>query len=134
LVCAAWLHDIGYTPALGVTGFHPLDGARFLVAAGVSRRLTGLVAHHSCAALEAELRGLAAELAEFDDEDGAVRDALWYCDIITLATPEEAALRVSRREPGCTAFAITLPPCLSTTVQASSECSSRSATPRLPSP
>jgi hypothetical protein len=24
---AAWLHDIGYAPALAVTGFHPLDGA-----------------------------------------------------------------------------------------------------------
>ena len=30
LVAAAWLHDIGYSPALAVTGFHPLDGARFL--------------------------------------------------------------------------------------------------------
>jgi len=29
-VAAAWLHDIGYTPALVVTGFHPLDGARYL--------------------------------------------------------------------------------------------------------
>lgn len=27
---AAWLHDIGYAPALAVTGFHPLDGARYL--------------------------------------------------------------------------------------------------------
>ncbi len=27
LAAAAWLHDIGYSPALAVTGFHPLDGA-----------------------------------------------------------------------------------------------------------
>jgi hypothetical protein len=26
LVAAAYLHDIGYAPALVITGFHPLDG------------------------------------------------------------------------------------------------------------
>jgi hypothetical protein len=102
LVCAAWLQDIGYAPALTMTGFHPLDGARFLAAAGVSRRVACLVAHHSFAALEAELRGLAAELAEFDDERGVVRDALWYCDITTspggepVAAPERIA-EIKRR-------------------------------------
>jgi len=106
LVCAAWLHDIGYAPALTVTGFHPLDGARFLAAAGVSRRLVGLVAHHSCAALEAELRGLSGELAEFDDERGVVRDALWYCDITTsprgepMSAPERIAEIKRRYGPG----------------------------------
>jgi putative nucleotidyltransferase with HDIG domain len=30
LEAAAWLHDIGYAPGLAVTGFHPLDGARYL--------------------------------------------------------------------------------------------------------
>ena len=31
LVCAAWLHDIGYAPLLaGRPAFHPVDGARFL--------------------------------------------------------------------------------------------------------
>ena len=30
LVAAAWLHDIGYAPDLVETGFHPLDGARYL--------------------------------------------------------------------------------------------------------
>ena len=92
LVCAAWLHDIGYAPAMAVTGFHPLDGARFLAASGVSKRLADLVAHHSCAALEAELRGLAAELAEFDNERGAIRDALWYCDITTSPAGEPVAV------------------------------------------
>jgi HD superfamily phosphodiesterase len=76
LVCAAWLHDIGYAPEVAMSGFHPLDGARFLAAAGVSKRLVSLVAHHSCAGLEAELRGLAVELAEFDDEHGTVRDGI----------------------------------------------------------
>lgn len=26
LVAAAWLHDIGYSPLIRHTGFHPLDG------------------------------------------------------------------------------------------------------------
>jgi HD superfamily phosphodiesterase len=30
VVTAAWLHDIGLAPDLRDTGFHPLDGARFL--------------------------------------------------------------------------------------------------------
>ena len=48
-MCAAWIHDIGYAPEVAASGFHPLDGARFLAAAGVSQRLADLVAHHSCA-------------------------------------------------------------------------------------
>ncbi|MEU2875944.1 HD domain-containing protein [Streptomyces sp. NPDC007070] len=59
LVAAAWLHDIGYAPELRDTGFHPLDGARYLEALGASARL---VAHHSGAVCEAEQRGLSAEL------------------------------------------------------------------------
>lgn len=39
LIVAAWLHDIGYAPALASTGLHPLDGARHLEALGVDRRL-----------------------------------------------------------------------------------------------
>ena len=34
LVAAAWLHDIGYASGLRNTGFHPLDGARYLRATG----------------------------------------------------------------------------------------------------
>ena len=30
ITAAAWLHDIGYSPAIAHTGFHPLDGARYL--------------------------------------------------------------------------------------------------------
>ena len=30
LVCAAWLHDIGYAPSVADTGFHSLDGARLV--------------------------------------------------------------------------------------------------------
>lgn len=58
LTAAAILHDIGYTPRLTVTGFHPLDGARFLRdECGADKRLTRLVTNHSFARLEAEERG-----------------------------------------------------------------------------
>jgi putative nucleotidyltransferase with HDIG domain len=86
LIGAALLHDIGYAPDLIDTGFHPLDGARYLRSVGGPARLVNLVAHHSCATLEAELRGLSDELAEFEDEKTALRDALWWADMTT--TPD----------------------------------------------
>jgi hypothetical protein len=49
----------------------------------VDNRLVGLVAHHSCAYREAELRGLSAELTEWVDEEAPVRDALWWADMTT---------------------------------------------------
>ncbi len=56
LICAATLHDVGYAPRLATTGFHPLDGARFLRDEHhADERLTRLVANHSFALLEAVL-------------------------------------------------------------------------------
>jgi hypothetical protein len=86
LTAAAMLHDVGYAPRLAVTGFHPLDGARFLRdehAAGP--RLVRLVANHSFALLEAEERGLRDVLeAEFPLlEEALLVDALVYCDMTT---------------------------------------------------
>jgi hypothetical protein len=83
LEAAAVLHDVGYAPDLTRTGFHPLDGAVFLAEAGAPDRLVNLVAHHSYARLEAQMRDLEHELALFEDEQGPVRDALWYCDQTT---------------------------------------------------
>jgi hypothetical protein len=91
VVCAAYLHDIGYAPSLEVTGFHPLDGARWLHSRGESR-LAGLVAHHSAAHCEAEVRGLAHELAEFPNELSIATDILAYCDATTGPTGEEMTL------------------------------------------
>ena len=34
LVSAARLHDIGYAPDVMATGFHPLDGVRYLAGLG----------------------------------------------------------------------------------------------------
>jgi hypothetical protein len=84
LVASAWLHDIGYAPDLVVTGFHSLDGARYLRDEGFGPRLAGLVAHHSYARIEAGIRGLGAVLdAEFPNEESLSADALCYCDMTT---------------------------------------------------
>ncbi|WP_097963592.1 HD domain-containing protein [Streptomyces sp. or20] len=89
LVAAATLHDVGYAPRLVVTGFHPLDGARFLRDEHrADERLVRLVANHSFALLEAEERELRKELAgEFPLlEKPLLVDALVYCDMTT--TPD----------------------------------------------
>ena len=80
LEAAAWLHDIGYSPELADTGFHPLDGARYLRdVEHADAVLCRLVANHSCAILEAEERGLADVLSsEFPSPDTKLNDALAY--------------------------------------------------------
>ena len=82
LVAAAYLHDIGYAPALVRWNFHPLDGAYWLETKGLDR-LAGLVAHHTGASFEAEAHGLAGKLAAFEDEQSPVTDALAYSDLTT---------------------------------------------------
>ncbi|WP_405636569.1 HD domain-containing protein [Streptomyces sp. NBC_00056] len=88
LEAAAVLHDIGYSPAIATTGFHPLDGARFLrEQESADERVVCLVAHHSCALLEAEERGLRGDLeTEFELQRSDLVDALLYCDMTT--TPD----------------------------------------------
>ncbi|GAA2738833.1 HD domain-containing protein [Actinocorallia aurantiaca] len=84
LPAAAWLHDIGYAPLLVDTGFHPIDGARHLRRLGVDERIVCLVAHHTCAHIEADLRGLSGILRdEFSHERSDVADALCFCDMTT---------------------------------------------------
>ncbi len=95
LVAAAWLHDIGYAPELRETGFHPLDGARYLKSLDAPSRLVRLVAHHSGAVYEAEQRGLIEELATYEREDSEVLDALIYADMTT--GPAGQAFEFDRR-------------------------------------
>src|SRR5437762_1663866 len=45
LEAAAVLHDVGYAPGIAITGFHPLDGARYLQRIDAPTRLVHLVAH-----------------------------------------------------------------------------------------
>jgi hypothetical protein len=100
LIRSAWLHDIGYSPALNKAGFHPLDGARYLRdVEGADERLVRLVANHSCALIEADHRGLADELAmEFPSPVDFVLDALTYCDMTTSPTGRVVDLDERLRE------------------------------------
>jgi HD domain len=106
---AAWLHDIGYAPELAVTGFHPLDGARYLRdTEGAAAAVCVLVAHHTGAVAEAAERGLSEPLlAEFplDGRLGEQVIAVTYCDLTTgprgerLSAEERIAEILSRYEP-----------------------------------
>lgn len=97
VTAAAWLHDIGYAPAVHGCGFHPLDGARFLRdVARADPLLCRLVAHHSCACFEAAERGLADDLfREFKTAGCGLSDALTYCDMTT--GPHGQPLTVEQR-------------------------------------
>ncbi|MCX5363202.1 HD domain-containing protein [Streptomyces sp. NBC_00124] len=99
LEAAAVLHDIGYSPDLAKTGFHPLDGARYLRdVADADPRIVHLVAHHSCSWMEADARGLRGELeGEFPRESAELNDALCYCDMNTTpdGTPTNPLDRVN---------------------------------------
>jgi hypothetical protein len=97
LEAAAWLHDVGYSPDIAITGFHPLDGARYLRdVQHADQLLCRLVAHHSCAVNEAEERGLRAVLVrEFPTASRGLADALTYSDMTT--SPDGEPLTVSER-------------------------------------
>ena len=95
LLAVAWLHDVGYAPDLVDSGLHALDGARYLRKVNAPERLVNLVAHHSCAVLEAEERGLSKEMEEFIDEETPLRDALWWADMTT--TPDGGRTTVTQR-------------------------------------
>jgi HD domain len=97
LTAAAVLHDIGYSPSLRDSGFHSLDGARYLRdVQHADGMLCRLVAHHSCAIAEAEEYGLAADLAgEFKAAPRSLADALIYCDMTT--GPDGQRMTVDQR-------------------------------------
>jgi hypothetical protein len=94
---AAWQHDIGYLPELAYTGLHGLDGARYLRdVQHAEPLLCRLVAHHSCAVIEAEERGLAdALIGEFVLPPQPLADALTFCDMTT--SPDGQQVHVNHR-------------------------------------
>jgi len=100
LVCAAWVHDIGYAPDLVKTGSHAFDGARYLRdVMHADERLCRLVANHTYAIVEARRRGLAEALAaEFPIVDGLVADALVYCDMTTSPGGDQVDVRARLSE------------------------------------
>ena len=97
LEAAALLHDIGYAPGLAATGLHALDGARYLRdTQHADALLCRLVAHHSCAIIEAEERGLADVLArEFEPPPDVLGSTLTCCDMTT--SPDGQPVPVDRR-------------------------------------
>ena len=97
LEAAAWLHDIGYAPRLTLTGLHQLDGARYLRdAQHADALLCRLVAHHSCALIEAGECGLADILSyEFDPAPDVLASVLTCCDMTT--SPDGQPVPVGRR-------------------------------------
>ncbi len=80
LVAAAWLHDIGYSPALADTGFHPIDGAAFLEREGWPHEIVCLVANHSGAHFVADVLRIGEMLRPYRIEESAALDALTYAD------------------------------------------------------
>jgi hypothetical protein len=96
LVAAAYLHDIGYSEDLALSGFHPLDGARYLRDLG-EEDLARLVAHHSNASYEAQLRGIEGYEDEFPYGATILDTALTFCDLSTSpdGTPISLEARVA---------------------------------------
>ncbi|MET8519768.1 HDIG domain-containing metalloprotein [Nocardioides sp. NPDC004968] len=78
---AAWLHDIGYAPELIDTGMHAIDGARYLARQGWDPLIVSMVAHHSCALLEAAERDLSDALNDFERPPADYEDAICFCDM-----------------------------------------------------
>ena len=104
VAAAAWLHDLGYAEELSTTGFHPLDGAVFLVGEGAPAEVVGLVAYHTGAAFEAEERGLSTELAEMPDAHPDALDVITLLDLViapdgTLTDPETRIGEILSRYP-----------------------------------
>ena len=107
VVDAAWLHDIGYSPAVSSSGFHPLDGARWLRDEGFCEDTCSLVAWHTGAIHEARERGLEDELrAEFAPPLQSALDALTWADLTSsplgdVVSPETRLGEIlNRYEPG----------------------------------
>jgi hypothetical protein len=91
LVASAYLHDIGYAPALVDTGLHQIDGARWLRSQG-HEELANLVAHHSAAHVELRLRGRLELLAPYSRPPHDLAAALAYCDITTGPQGQDVTL------------------------------------------
>jgi putative nucleotidyltransferase with HDIG domain len=105
LVPAAWLHDIGYSQELARTGFHPLDGARYLRDGGWPPEVCRLVAWHTGAGVEADLRRLRAPLDdEFEPPVPRAAAAMAWADLTSspsgeLCSPQERLDEILHRYP-----------------------------------
>lgn len=93
VAAAAWLHDVGYSPALVATGLHALDGALWCREQGYPDEVVSLVAHHTGASFEATERGLADELARVPAPGGHLLDLLNYLDLTTGRDGQDVSAR-----------------------------------------
>ena len=98
LVASAWVHDIGYAPTLAATGFHPLDGARFLAGEEFDPHVVQLVAYHSAAEIEADERHLVSELVSFPQPPAELLRRLTAADMRTSPDGEPVDPRFRIRE------------------------------------
>ncbi|MFF0818334.1 HD domain-containing protein [Rhodococcus sp. NPDC003318] len=98
LVAAAWLHDIGYSTRVRESGFHPLDGARYLRRHHWPALVCDLVAHHSGSRFVAVILDLTGALAEFTHREDALSDALTVADKTT--GPDGAEIDLDARMRG----------------------------------
>ena len=105
IVAAAWLHDIGYATDLAVSGFHPVDGARFAMDVGMPDLVVSLIAFHTGAEFEALQRGLLVELHEFAAPPVDILDVVTFADMTTslsgesIAATDRVAEILTRYEP-----------------------------------
>ena len=93
LVSAATLHDIGYGHV--DSGFHPLDGARYLASIGFPRAVCNLVINHSASSIEADERGLDRSVFDefaVDVDLGATHAVLWWADMTTGPRGEDVTV------------------------------------------
>ncbi len=100
LVTAAYLHDVGYAPAVFRTGFHQLDGAVWCAHRGYSDDMVAAILTHSGAreeaALDPRVRGIYADLPPI--APSPLADALTLCDVRTSPTGERFTLNERLRE------------------------------------
>lgn len=101
LLAAAWLHDVGYARELRDTGFHPLDGARYLSELGFPALVAGLVAHHSAARYVAQASGLQEQMRRYQEQEqitGPLADALTWADQTTRPTGQSVDVQARLAE------------------------------------
>ena len=97
-IAAAYLHDVGYGhPDIG---FHPVDGARLLRSRGYSPVVCHIVAFHTAAEIEADVRGLDPTIFEsfaLHDVPGLhiADDLMWRADL--SVGPNGEAMTVDQR-------------------------------------
>ncbi|MDR7166916.1 putative nucleotidyltransferase with HDIG domain [Nocardia kruczakiae] len=108
-IAAAYLHDVGYGHP--DVGFHPVDGARLLRSRGYSAVVCHIVAFHTAAEVEADVRGLEPSMFEpfaLHDVPGLriADDLMWWADLSvgpngeTMTVDQRLSEILSRYEAG----------------------------------